>query len=543
MFKKQIYFIMSVILLLTTSTVNTLTAQKATVNTDNNSRFKQTLGETFELDNVKRSIKDGKGNVYILGTRTSGFFKLDKYFLLGFDNALNKVFEKPYVEPVLTDKELTLITVLLVNDKPTFFYQSMGKTGRGQLLAATLAQDGVLGKPRQVGAFESDEAFTSCNVTASPDNLKIMVYAELKHTEAKLPLVFKVFDNQLNEIWKRKESFVTSESAAKSAISVVRSAHHGRQLLLDNSGRVFVSVPVARGTSEGKNSRDNLFKVYQFAQDQAESKVYTIELGKNVIHYFNVIPSKNKDELICFGTYAGTSKVTLLGGEAGTMGTFHGRLNLTKGEVSPITVQQFSDDVFDFMSVNDKKVEDGNGLKCVSAWQHYVTERNNLVIILEQNYLETLTIREANNTTRTLSTANSDLAFVVKYAENGAFVYQDYIKKKSAGDFALHVSSLFNAEDPVIIYNDAPKNFERDIKHYRNIEPVGWGLLAKSPQPYIYTYDKSGHSKGMNLFEKSKESFILQPALMHLQYAPQSVLMFVTSSKNTDKCKLIRIDY
>ena len=494
-------------------------------------------------EKVEQIFKDGKGAVYVVKTKGGSFMREGKPFIEKFDNTLKKVFEKEIIAPTKSNRVFEQMNVFFLNNKATFFYKGISKTENGQIFTMTMEEDGTFNKPQQLGDFDDKEPFINCNITLSQDSSKLMLFAELKHTSDKLPISFRVFDSQLKEIWKEKKDFKTSETSKQWSFDIIHTVKAQRSLFLDNSGTVFIMVPVGRVSKKaGKEVNETFYQVHQFTQGETQPKVYSIDFGKKVIYNIELTQSKKANEVICFGTYAGTSKVTLLRGDAGVMGTFQCRLDVQKGVMTQQISEPFTDDIFDTMEVSDKNREAGDGIKFSRVRELYVTDSNNLIILLEQNYYDD---PQSNMTPKPVPTSNSNTAFLIKYAADGKVVYQKYISKKlkNPRDFGFYTTCLPHQEEPILLFN-LPQKGSKIPKFLSTVVSI-WADLTVASNAFAYTwqFDKEGEHKEANILNSKENPFVIQPLEVKLRYAPNSVIVISRSRKDMDKFKLLRLDY
>ncbi len=527
MFKKQLTTILAALFL----TASPLAAQE-TSTTQKPSLAQFTFSEkTMALP--KYMFKDAKGAVYTLKDKTG-----DTQWLTKFDSTLKQVFEKAFIMPK-SKYELTILDIRLWKNKPMVFCSGTLKKGIGQIFYFTIEEDGTLGTLEQLGNFTPKEDYLTCGIVVSPDNSKLLVYAELVDLRNDL-MGFKIFDTELKEIWHTKSTFDTYE-IKQGLKNIVRTVVPRRKCVIDNKGRFWVTIPVAREDEEStKDEGDYYFEIHQFKQDTPKPKIYTIDFKRKTLYNFELCCTKKPDELLVYGTYTGSNILSTSNGDGGVMGTFQFRIDVAQSVVFNKVTQDFSDAIFDFAKINNKRKAAGNGIKNIRLITSHLTENDNLAFLLECNYK--LVSSSKQNTLYTPTTSYySDMAIIVKYGSDGKVLFQRYIPKKSNDTGGSHVLFLQKQEQEIFIFNDNIKNRTKDITTFSDVEYNDW--TEENSRTYALSNTDNGEYVASIFMPIQDDVFVLQPNRLTVQYGPQSIVALVVSRKNEREMKLVRIDY
>ena len=520
MLKKQLTFIFAALFM----TATALTAQE-TGAIKNPSLAQFTFSEVV-TNLPKYMFKDAKGAVYTIKNKDDNTQSLTK-----FDSTLKQVFEKAFIMPK-SKYDLAILNIFLWKDKPTIFYSGTPEKGVGQVFYCTVEEDGTLGQLEQLGNFTPKEEYLTCGITVSPDNSKLLLYAELEDEKNDL-MSFKVFDAELKEIWHTKSTFDASK-IKKKALNKSRTVTLRRRCLIDNKGRFFVTTPVARKDEIAtKDEGDYYFEIHQFRQDTPKPKIYIIDFKRKTLYNFELCTTTNPDELVVFGTYTGYNIFSSSFGDGGVMGTFRFGIDVVQGVVFNKVIQDFPDAFFDFMKVPKDERAVGDGIKDIKLMASHLTENGHLMLLLEENYKETKS--------STSKIFYSDLAIFVKYGPDGKVLYQRYIPKKSGDSGGSHILFLKKKAREILIFNDNVKNRTKDITTYLDVEESNW--TATNTRTYALLNGDKGEYEASIFMPLADDTFVLQPNRLSIQYGPQSVIALVVSRKDLNKMKLVRIDY
>ena len=134
------------------------------------------------------------------------------------------------------------------------------------------------------------------------------------------------------------------------------------------------------------------------------------------------------------------------------------------------------------------------------------------------------------------------MTFVVKYTPDGKIVYQHYVPKIGAGYFGTHATCLQHQEEEIIIFNTNPENLKQEPQHFSDLLPIEHHIFGQTIA-CAASFDPQGEQTKTVLLSSKETPFIIQPEALAFQYAPRSVIVMAKSKKNTDKFKLIRLDY
>ncbi len=304
-------------------------------------------------------FNDANGGIYTIAEKRGG-----KEWVTKYDNALKQVFEKPFILPK-SDYRLEIMEVLLWNGKPTLFYRGKRKKQVPQIFYIKVEADGTLGPLEQLGRFAETEEYLSSRLAFSPDSSKLLLYTELSEDKNDL-MMYKIYDKDLKEIWKTTSACSIFDMSATTT-RAARTVQARPTCVIDNVGNFLAHFPVLRPDEAAtKAEGDYFYQIYQFTQNTPQPKIHTVDYKGKVLHNFNLLPSKNPNEFIGHGTYTGSIKYkayTTSNTDGGVMGTYRFVLNVATNELKQEPVQPFTDAIFKFMKVSDKRKEAGNGVE------------------------------------------------------------------------------------------------------------------------------------------------------------------------------------
>ena len=182
--------------------------------------------------------------------------------------------------------------------------------------------------------------------------------------------------------------------------------------------------------------------------------------------------------------------------------------------------------------------ESDNALGVEVARDYHITDKNNILLSMEQKYI-IVTRHTQGNMTYTTTTYYSEMMFNVKYDPDGKIIYQNFIPKRlSAGSpFGMYHILATRGERHAMIFNDHRKNTEKKLDNYRDLSVARPG--SDRTVARLVTVDEEGKRKISTLFAVKDEDFVLQPDIS-FKYAPGVIITMGVDGK---KFKLIKIEY
>ena len=490
---------------------------------------------------VSYMLKDKEGNIYAI-KRGQAMLSRAKNYIEKYTPNLKQVFEKELTVEGTDGNDLGFINAMSLKGQPYIFgdYYNREKDRR-YLFAIKISGNGVPGKPVKIAEFDSEKNAGSFYIKPSKDSSKVLIASILPFDKKKeaLEVAFSVLDGELKTVWQGKTAIPTEKKwslfGGTSATTLLDNFTE------NNSGKVFALIQVPREkSSKEKEDSYAFYKLYIFEDGAKESKKLTIDLNKKTIYSFELLESNNPDELIGTGTYSENKKTGWLGlsENTGTNGTFFFKVNAQTGVVTSRSVNPFSRKMFEFMRISPEEQQKGEGIDYVKLRNYHITETNNVLLSLEQQYLIVTTHTTGNSTYRTY-TYHSEVMFDVKYDPNGKIIYQTFFPKElvASGTTGMYHILAPRGERQAIIFNDHRKNTEKKLDDYKDMTSARPG--SDRTVARLVTLDEEGKRKVSTLFAVKDEDFLLQPDVA-FQYAPGVIITMGTHGKNF---KLIKIEY
>jgi hypothetical protein len=507
-------------------------------------KVKLTFSNEYENDKkntlVRYMMRDEKGNIYCIKFGVGGLFSKSKNYIEKYTPAMKQVFDEELVTAQTDGNDLGIVSAFTFNGKPYLFGDYYNKTKDKRYLFALKVQDnGSLGKPQKIAEFESEKDAGSFLLKISKDSSKLMIVAQLPVDKKNLqiPVVFSILDKEFKEVWKGKAAYDTEKKSGLFSGTTYTTVLDN--FSVDNKGRVYALISLPREkSSKEKDDSYNFYKLYIYENGTKESKKFTIDLDKKTIYSFQLLQSSDPNEMIGVGTYSENRKLGWFSENVGTNGTFFFKINSETGTISKKSLNPFTNKMLDFMRIDAKDREKGEGINNVKLWDSWVTENNNILLSLEQKYL-VVTTHRTGNTTYTTYTYYSKMMFNVKYDPDGKIIYQNFVPKSlvAASDFGMYHLLAPRGERQALIFNDHRKNTEKKLEDYKDMSSARPG--SDRTVARLVTIDEQGKRKVSTLFSNKDEDFVLQPNVS-LKYAPGVVITMGVDGK---KFKLIKVEY
>jgi hypothetical protein len=496
-------------------------------------RVKVTFGPEYKNERtntlINKVLKDSKGNIIIIKGSKGGTFQKDKAYISGYDANLKELYDDELDLGKMEGDHLYYHGAILLGGQGYIISDHYSnKKDKHEIYLFAIGEGGNIGNPQKVGEWDAEaEDEGNYELVLSRDKNKLLVFKTLhiRRNDTKLRVEFTVFDKDLQKIWAGKTAFVSEK---KGGLFSSRRTGHLRNLMLDNSNRVFVLAETEREDNKNRDP-DYITDLYQFVEGDNQPIKYNLDLSKKNIVGLSLIETSNPNELIGAGMYAENTKISWFSENEGSNGTFMFRLNLQSGEATSQSLHPFSNAIYDFMDYSAKERKKGMGIWGLTLVWAYLTPEENLVLSLEQNYKVITTGKYISYTTY-----YSKTMFNVKYGKDGALIYQNFIPKYALSGYETHGLSHILApqgERHALIFNDHPKNTEKKLRTEKDLTG-GRQSVAR-----FVTMDEEGKRKASTLFSK-KEGYLLPNAALH--YAKGVMVSVVVTAKGF---KLVRFDY
>jgi hypothetical protein len=489
---------------------------------------------------VRYMLKDKEGSIYTIKMAYGGLFTSTKNYIEKYTPGLKQLFEKELTIDNTDGNDLGFINAMSIKGQPYIFgdYYNKQKDIR-YLFAIKIDSKGVPSKPVKIAEFGSERDAGAFVIKPSKDTSKIMVVSLLPFDKKKgtLDVAFTILDSELKQVWKGKSSFPTDTKwglfSGTNATTVLDN------FTVNNDGKVFALIQIPRDKNE-KEKEDSyaFYKLYIFENGASESKKFTIDLSKKTIYSFEILETSNPEEMIAVGTYSENKKIGWLRENMGTNGSFFFKINAQTGTITSKSINPFTRKVFEFMKIDAEDQKKGKGINQVSLRDYHITENNNVLLSLEQQYVVVTTHRNGNMT-YTTTTYHSEMMFNVKYDPDGKIIYQNFIPKRlvAAGPFGMYHILAPRGERHAMIFNDHRKNTEKQLDDYKDLSAARPG--SDKTVARLVTVDETGKRKISTLFAVKDEDFVLQPDVS-FKYAPGVIITMGVDGK---KFKLIKVEY
>lgn len=503
-------------------------------------KVKLSFGKEYKNERSNTQIyyllKDGEGDIYAIKMASGGYFSKSKRYIEKYTSKMVQIFEKELTVDNTEGNDLSFIAAKTVNGIPYIFASYLNKTTQmDYFFSLKIEKNGAVGKPVKIaGVHADDKDGANFGIKFSKDSSKVLIISETSKLEGKNLLSnhfeFSVSDNQFKEIWKGQTTIPSPHTVRMKDGVEFNSLMDNFKV--DNSGRVSTLDLIQRDQDKkDKNAANYFYKLYCYENGSKEVKKFTIDLDSRSISNLNLLVTSIPDEKIGIGTYSDSKK--------GINGTFYFKINAKTGVVSNKSINPFSQNMYGFMKVDDKDQKKGEGIPSLHLQGHWMTENNNVLFSLDQQY----SIWHTNNVGGRVSsyyTYHSETMFNVKYDGNGKIIYQNYTPKNVWSrdqPFGLYHILAPRGESNALIFNDSKKNTEKKLENYSKMSKANPGSSRCVAR--LVTTDEQGKRKASTLFSNKEEDFVLQPD-MALNYAPGVIF---TTAVDGKKFKFVKIEY
>ncbi|MBD3635892.1 MAG: hypothetical protein HUJ25_01010 [Crocinitomicaceae bacterium] len=425
----------------------------------------QSFAYNVEFGEAERSDKrhkitmlgnvDGKLYIYKFKAMPLG---VEKHTIFQFDpNSLSSTNEFE-----LDLKSKNLETISIFNGKILIFQKERISQDNQARLYYDVYEANTMKKVKEnveLASYEYKRVFfgnyESFKVLFSEDESKLAIYYDLPYEKGDAEKFgFKVFDQELNELYGNKET----------KLPMLDDLMHLGSPYIANDGRFYISAleTLEKGFfGQPKSVSHIIFGV----DDQGELVEHKLDLPNRYIYDYT-FSQNSKGELVCTGLYGDK-------GKSGVSGGFYLRLNSETRELEQDNYREFPDEFItsgwsDRAKKKAKKKKDkGKGSPKLYNYdiRAIVTlEDGGAVFVAEQFYIVITTYRDANGNTRTTYHYYYNDIIVMRLDGKGEFKWHTKIPKyqHSTNDNGYYSSFAFHVgqEKLYFMFNDNIKNFE-----------------------------------------------------------------------------------
>ena len=355
---------------------------------------KISFSDTYENKDVSKDkskvvmsrflFKDTLGNIYALKMLERENFSSDKVYIEKYTPDLKQVFDKEL--PLASvggslryDAVLMLkgqIYVLADCRNPTTYF----------VYAIKINNDGQADTPIRLAEFASGSSKGRCTIKISKDSSKIMVSPLLLHEKVNGrkstldDVSVLVFDNNLKLLWKKETTTlrkVKTYGIASPPIQREITANFG----VDSKGQI---LTVARLKSDKKGD-DNLLPHLCISDARGGNKNFPLDLNQKEVLAFDFLETTDPDQLIILGTYSVRTHDGYFDKKPEANGTFFIRIDTQTGIIVSQSVNPFSQEIYKFLDINNRKQENGEGITNLELTNYTTTSKNNIILVIEES--------------------------------------------------------------------------------------------------------------------------------------------------------------
>lgn len=301
-------------------------------------------------------------------------------FLEHYDNALNKT--KSVVLEL--GKNTYPTDYILSNGKLIFLSSNVDKKLKQKILVAQTIEKNTLkinedGKKIATVNYTGKDYFKiRFQKVVSPDSSKILIYYNTPNKkEDKTHMTFKMYDEQLNELWQKEITLPYKSELLET-----------QKYLVDNTGNVHILTrlveKVKKVNNEFSNDVNFDYKILSYLDNGATYKEHTIELDGKFL-YNMVISLDNNQNVVCASVYS-----TILDSYKEKNGWCFFKIDKNTKEISVKKHVEFAEDIatrYISSKKNSDKKKEGKGVVYDFKVHDIISlSDGNLLLNIEQFY-------------------------------------------------------------------------------------------------------------------------------------------------------------
>ena len=269
-----------------------------------------------------------------------------------------------------------------------------------------------------------------------------MVYLSYNPGDKKVKntLSIAVFDENMNNLWKKKTSFPYPIKD-----------FNIEQMNLTDDGKIIIVGRVS--IDNGGNNPNYDFRIIEIGENSKSDNAFKLERGKTPSD-LGLLKSTSK-EIKIGGTYTNAEFNKRLDG------VFIGTLDLKTGKVSSQTYQ-FEDSFLEGL-ISDRKIKKGKRLKSNYYIREFLSfENGSYSFIAEKTYLTTRS-QQTGNGVQFQTIYHTDEIIIPHFSSSGELINFDKIEKDYSTELPAFSSYILakNNGKAYLVYNDRKKRAER----------------------------------------------------------------------------------
>ena len=411
-----------------------------------------------------------------------------------YNNNMDAQFHKELVINENKDIQYDMIDVANIHGTLKALCSKGSKKGEDKtLFIATLDPSGKVSsaqKELDKHAIESKRESPFYDWYFSDDSSKVMIVSMVpENRKDNIEFDAALYDNQFNLIWKKHI-----------ALPYIEKEYDIESIEVTNNGDLLI-------LGKHYEKRDYTMEVIFWNNQGNTRKIIPLDTEDKYIDNVKFIVNK-EGNLSCAGFYCDERKRKSIKGYCSFV------LDTKSGTMKDSKTQPFGPEILGhFMS--EKKAEKGRGLKDLKIRNIYKTDDNGAILVAEVHYSKTFT-RSSGSFTTTYTEYYYEDVLVLKFDNNGKLVWDSYINKDQMQEntnLFLGINSFYSHGKLFILYNDNPKNMEKDIDDPDFRREFKDMVRIKKATGVLMTIDEKGKRTRSQVLDGKEEDVILDPAM------------------------------